>query len=117
MLHFLGTPYGVSSRKLREIPLLDKGVGELLDKKCSALSGGELRRIYLWSAIARDSAVLLLDEPTTGLDILYREELTTYIRNNPNNQLIIVASHDSEVIGSSDVIVELTQGALITRES
>lgn len=117
MLHFLGTPYGVSSRKLREIPLLDKGVDELLDKKCSALSGGELRRIYLWSAIARDSAVLLLDEPTTGLDILYREELTTYIRNNPNNQLIIVASHDSEVIGSSDVIVELTQGALITRES
>lgn len=79
----------------------------LLEKRCPELSGGELRRVYLWSAISRNPSVLVLDEPTTGLDETSRAELASYVRNNKLKQLIIIVSHDNELANAAETIVSL----------
>ena len=81
--------------------------GANIGKRCSALSGGELRRVYLWSAISRKSSVLVLDEPTTGLDAVSRAELAAYVKRNKQSQLIIVVSHDDEMVGAVEGVVDL----------
>ena len=41
---------------------------------------------------------LVLDEPTTGLDAVSRAELAAYVKRNKQSQLIIVVSHDDEMV-------------------
>ena len=66
-----------------------------------------LFRSYLWSAISRKSSVLVLDEPTTGLDAVSRAELAAYVKRNKQSQLIIVVSHDDEMVGAVEGVVDL----------
>ena len=61
----------------------------------------------LWSAISRKSSVLVLDEPTTGLDAVSRAELAAYVKRNKQSQLIIVVSHDDEMVGAVEGVVDL----------
>ena len=89
------------------IPSLTTSIEGLLEKRCPELSGGELRRVYLWSAISRNPSVLVLDEPTTGLDETSRAELASYVRNNKLKQLIIIVSHDNELANAAETIVSL----------
>ena len=88
-------PFSSYHRGVDGLLSLENSVKELLGKRCSALSGGELRRVYLWSAISRKSSVLVLDEPTTGLDAVSRAELAAYVKRNKQSQLIIIVSHDA----------------------
>lgn len=64
-------------------------------------------RTHLWSAISRKSSVLVLDEPTTGLDAVSRAELAAYVKRNKQSQLIIVVSHDDEMVGAVEGVVDL----------
>ncbi len=54
---------------------------ELTDSPVSALSGGQLQRVWLASCLAQDTQVLLLDEPTTYLDLRYQVEILDVIRD------------------------------------
>lgn len=58
-------------------------------------------------AISRKSSVLVLDEPTTGLDAVSRAELAAYVKRNKQSQLIIVVSHDDEMVGAVEGVVDL----------
>lgn len=107
LLEYYDTPFSPYYQHMDELPSLGSGVKELLEKRCSALSGGELRRVYLWSAISRKSSVLVLDEPTTGLDTASRTELEAYVKRNKFKQLIIVVSHDDKMIGATEEVVNL----------
>ena len=107
LLEYYDTPFSSHHHNTNELPLLENGVKELLEKRCSALSGGELRRVYLWSAISRKSSVLVLDEPTTGLDAASRAELAAYVKRNIFNQMIIIVSHDDEMVGAAEEVVDL----------
>ena len=106
LLEFLGTPYSADWLE-NDMPLLSNGIESLLEKRCSSLSGGELRRVYLWSAIARNAPVLMLDEPTTGLDAPSRSELAAYIKRNASGRLIILVSHDAELIESVEHVIDV----------
>lgn len=50
---------------------------------------------------------LVLDEPTTGLDAVSRAELAAYVKRNKQSQLIIVVSHDDEMVGAVEGVVDL----------
>ncbi len=84
----------------------------LLDKQSHSLSGGELRRVLLARAIMRQADLLVLDEPTTGVDIngqaqLYR--LLTRIRDNTGCGILLI-SHDLHmVMSATDKVVCLNQ--------
>ena len=84
----------------------------VLDHQCDTLSGGELRRLHIWIAIKKEADVLLLDEPTTDLDIQSQTELTDFIKQNKRNQLIIVMTHDRNIIDIAQHVIKTEEGVL-----
>ena len=65
---------------------------EIMDRKFSTLSGGQLQRVYLARAFAQDPDIILLDEPTNHLDISTLEWLEEYLKNYKGS--ILISSHD-----------------------
>lgn len=56
------------------------GVTDLAERSVDELSGGQLQWVWLASCLAQDTGVLLLDEPTTYLDLRYQVEILDLIR-------------------------------------
>ena len=75
----------------------EAGVTDLLDSGVPDLSGGERQRAYLAMCLAQDAEVILLDEPTTFLDVQYQVELLEILaRQNRGGagKTIVLVSHD-----------------------
>ncbi|MCB5179039.1 ABC transporter ATP-binding protein [Streptomyces antimicrobicus] len=94
---------------LRECRLpVDDG---LPDRRPTAVSGGQQRRVALARALARTPEVLLLDEPTAGLDPALRDEIAELLRDLAAGRglAIVMATHDPELVGAcADHTVRLT---------
>ena len=88
---------GVSEQLARE-QLTALGLGEACDRLPGELSGGMRRRGALARAFLRDSQLLLLDEPFTGLDVRRRIALIDDIRDMrlKRNQSVVFVTHDVE---------------------
>lgn len=71
------------------------GIAHLSDRRLPTLSGGERQRAFLARAIAQESPLLLLDEPTASLDIGHQLELLEFLcERHAAGQTIVVAMHD-----------------------
>jgi ABC-2 type transport system ATP-binding protein len=95
--------------------LLDRlGLGEKQSSQFSTLSTGQQRRLSLALAIAHDPPVLLLDEPTAGLDVGSRVELHEVMRElKAKGTTIILATHDmAEAEKMSDRVAILLKGKI-----
>ncbi|MCZ9346380.1 ABC transporter ATP-binding protein, partial [Streptomyces sp. TRM76130] len=79
------------------------GVSELAERGADHLSGGQLQRVWLASCLAQETGVLLLDEPTTYLDLRYQVELLDLIRD--------LADHHGIAVGV--VLHDLDQAAAV----
>ncbi|MEG1822927.1 MAG: ATP-binding cassette domain-containing protein [Clostridiales bacterium] len=80
------------------------------------LSGGEKRRVVLASIFAMDTPILLLDEPTVGLDIRGKRELTSVIKNlnSVEAKTILWVGHDlAEIITCVKRLIVLSQGEIV----
>jgi len=81
-----------------------------------ALSGGQMRRVALAGVLAMTPTILILDEPTTGLDAEGRTEFYYYLRRVQQDQgvTIVVVSHDmAEVAALADQLFVLRDGRLV----
>ena len=78
---------------------------ELLDKKysvCKTLSGGQKRKLCIALALIGNSQLILLDEPTSGMDVLAKRALWNFLKNYKNNKIIILTTHsldEAEYLG------------------
>lgn len=93
---------------------------EYLDINISKLSSGELRKLALASILILDPKVIILDEPSIGIDSESKRKLIKLIKRlkNKYNKTIIIVSHDSEFIyDSSDYIFILEKGNLVYQAS
>lgn len=73
--------------------------GHLADRDFRTLSGGEQQRVLLAKALAQDARLLLLDEPTTGLDLRHRWELMGLIATLPELSRggVLLVTHDLDL--------------------
>ena len=71
-------------------------LSEYRNRRVTQLSGGEWRRMILARAIAQDAPILLLDEPTAGLDLRYQFDVLDRVRRmaNERNLVVVVTLHD-----------------------
>ncbi|MFD4726649.1 ABC transporter ATP-binding protein [Streptomyces seoulensis] len=89
---------------------------ELADRGAEHLSGGQLQRVWLASCLAQDTGVLLLDEPTTYLDLRYQVELLDLMRDLADEHGIAVGVvlHDlDQAAAVADRITLLRAGRVI----
>ncbi|GAB2968729.1 siderophore ABC transporter ATP-binding protein CdtA [Streptomyces pseudoechinosporeus] len=92
------------------------GVAELAGRGVEHLSGGQLQRVWLAGCLAQETGVLLLDEPTTYLDLRYQVELLDLIRDLADDHGIAVGAvlHDlDQAAALADRIVLLDEGRII----
>ena len=101
--YFLGTTVGkelkIGHKSLREknIELVLKKVGLLginLTQAPEKLSGGEQRRLAVAVQLLRNPTLLLLDEPTAGLDWSMKNDVKNLIKNLKNKNTIIIVTHE-----------------------
>jgi zinc transport system ATP-binding protein len=77
----------------RIAPILEKlGIEHLKNKSISSLSGGELQRVMIARALACEPKLLLLDEPTSNIDIHAEENIFDLLKTI--NVTIVIVSHD-----------------------
>jgi tungstate transport system ATP-binding protein len=117
-LHFAlasaGVPHAGRSARVTELLAL-VGLQELAERPAPRLSGGERQRLALARALARDPAVLFLDEPTASLDpaaTLAIEELVKAI--SARGVKVVMATHDlGEAARLAGDLVLLHRGAIV----
>jgi iron complex transport system ATP-binding protein len=74
--------------------LLD--ISNLADRNLTELSGGEVKRVFIAQAVAQESKILFLDEPTAGLDINYQIEIFKILKtfNDRFGKTVVLITHD-----------------------
>ncbi|MGC4018148.1 MAG: ABC transporter ATP-binding protein [Muricomes sp.] len=88
------------------------------DKPVAELSGGQKQRVWIAMALAQDTKILFLDEPTTYLDIRYQLQILRLIRqlNREYGITIIMVLHDiNQSLHYSDEIVAMQDGKIIAQ--
>ena len=74
------------------------GTLDLAERPVTEVSGGQKQRILLAKVLAQQTPVLFLDEPTTGLDMVYREEIFRFARELANmGKTILMVIHELDL--------------------
>jgi ferric hydroxamate transport system ATP-binding protein len=92
------------------------GLTSLADRPADELSGGQLQRVWLASCLAQETGVLLLDEPTTYLDLRYQVELLDLVRDlaDEHGTAVGVVLHDlDQAAAVADRLVLLRTGIVV----
>jgi iron complex transport system ATP-binding protein len=89
-------PLSADDERIVDQSMAATGVLPLAERRITHLSGGEWRRMVLARALAQEASVLLLDEPTAGLDVRYQYECLVALQRmvRSRNLAAIVTLHD-----------------------
>ena len=95
------------------------GTLDLAERPVTEVSGGQKQRILLAKVLAQQTPVLFLDEPTTGLDMVYREEIFRFARELANmGKTILMVVHELDLAAAyCSRIFLLGEGKLLADET
>ncbi len=117
-LRYFAALQGLSGRKVSnriEKALHRLGMAERAGEKARALNGGHRRRAEIARALLHEPAVLLLDEPTVGLDAASRAAITEHVHGlaREDGLTVLWATHLTDEVRSEDDLVILHQGRVL----
>ena len=102
-----------------ERAMIQMGVADFRHKHMGQLSGGERQRVYLAMHLAQDAPVMLLDEPTTYMDLGHQLEFLDLLGQlKKDGKCIVMVLHDlQQVLRCSDRIVAMENGRILCADA
>ena len=121
VLEFQAGYYGLSKSKAKErteLLLNQFGLIEKRNSTCRELSGGMKRRLQIAKSLIHDPPILILDEPTAGVDIELRYLLWDFLKkiNQEGKTILLTTHYIEEAEHLCDRIAIINQGKIITDE-
>ena len=98
---------------LQFVQRLKDGLKTRLGRRGIQLSGGEAQRLAIARAVLMRSKILLLDEPTSSLDVLSQATIMDTLERLKSQMTIVVAGHRLEALRQADHLVVLDQGRIV----
>jgi len=114
-LYFIADIYDIKDKKKRVEDLIElTGLTKEQNKKIEQLSKGYKQRVGLAQVLMNDPEILILDEPTTGLDPNQLKEIRELIKNMGNDKIVIFSTHImQEVKALCDRVIILNEGNIV----
>lgn len=96
--NWLGTLAEIDRSKI-ESAVNQMELEDLKNKKCHELSDGQLQRVMIARALAQDTSIILLDEPTTHLDLYHKVQILKLLKSvaHETNKTIVFTTHEIEM--------------------
>lgn len=94
------------------------GLGDLRDRPVDALSGGQRQRVWIAMTLAQDTDALLLDEPTTFLDLAHQIEVLDLVRrlNRDGGRTVVAVLHElNQACRYADHLVVMKAGRVVAQ--
>lgn len=113
-----GIPAAEAGEKIRELLVLT-GLGPFMERPAGKLSGGMKQKLALAAALLASPDLLLLDEPTVGVDPLSRRELWNVLkeRRKARDMAVVFSTAYLEEAEAADNVILLEEGEIIARGS
>ncbi|MFN3762350.1 MAG: ABC transporter ATP-binding protein [Anaerolineae bacterium] len=113
-LDFLQMPGSEDTRAARRA-LEQLGIAELADRRVSALSGGEHQLVLIARAVAQETPILLLDEPTAHLDLANKRRILSLLRGlAAQGTTILFTTHDPDAaLAVADTCILVRAGRIL----
>ncbi len=112
-----GLPITPEIRSAAERALDAVAARNLTERRCSTLSTGERRRVLIARALVHMPDILILDEPTTGLDLAAKDSFLKVLRHlcqQPQLTVVLVTHHMDEIVPEFEHVLLLSNGKIIT---
>jgi ABC-type multidrug transport system fused ATPase/permease subunit len=94
---------------------LPEGYDTVLTERGASLSGGQRQLLSIARALVRSSPILVLDEPTTGLDTVSQTRVVDAVRRLIRGTTTLFVTHDMRLVREASEIVVLDRGRLVAR--
>lgn len=108
--------FNTEDRKIVEKYMKVTNTWDLKNKLITELSGGEVQRVIAARALSQETDIILLDEPTSHLDIQYQIEFLNIFRGLKKNRVIIAVLHDLNLASIfSDEIILISEGQVLAK--
>ncbi|GFH40550.1 ABC transporter ATP-binding protein [Lactococcus insecticola] len=96
--------------------MMETNVWDIRTKKVADLSGGQRQRVWITLVLAQDSEIILLDEPTTYLDIIHQMEVLTLLKifAKKMKKTVVYVLHDLSLVARfADQIIAMKDGDIV----